>query len=123
MITTIKNLTLLSFLSLIMSCTINSNEWHEAASKLGKQSIYISKDGQISAKINNKISSNPKINVFDAKSADIGYASLNILYKNYKYDYIDNPDFNSVYILDLRQQAIDFKQYVKIINDQKNNNR
>jgi hypothetical protein len=94
---------------------VSEKGWHETASKLGGQSIYIKKDGRISAKINNKISNHPKFNIFDSRTANIGYVAMKILYKEHGLKYENSPDYNSVYILDLRSGQKNFIEYDKII--------
>lgn len=114
----LKKLVMASFFILISSCTVSEKNWHEAASKINGQSIYISKDGVVSANINNKLSSQPNINLFDSKSADIAYAAITLLYKKHRTEYESNSNkFTNVYILDLRDGLKNPSEYEKIISD------
>lgn len=112
----LKNLILTYSFILLFSCTVSEKQWHESASKLGGQSIYIPENGIVSVRINNKVSSNPNLNIFDSRSADIGYAAMNMLYKQHKAEYESNPNSsNNVYILDLRNAGGGIQEYQDII--------
>ena len=116
---TIKNLINISFIMALFSCTVSEKNWYEAASKLGGQSIYIKKDGSVSTRINRNISYSPKFNISDSQSADISYAAMQILYRKHSLEYKANPDYNSVYILDLRNGLKSFKEYDDIISKER----
>lgn len=108
------------FIFALSSCAVSEKKWHESVSKLGGQSIYIAKDGAVSTRINNKVSNNPNLNIFDAESADSGYGALQMLYSQYGLEYKNKPDYNSVYILDMRNNRKSIGEYNKIINKEKN---
>lgn len=116
-----QNLYLILTLFLLVSCTVSEKNWHEAASKIKSQSIYIKKDGVISAKIDNRISDDYKLNISDAGSADITYGAMRILYKEHKLEYDNfNKIDNNVFILDLRNGFKNIEEYRKIISKEKN---
>ncbi len=100
----------------LSSCTVSEENWHEAASKIKGQSVYITKDGVISARVDDRLSSNYGLNIFDTKSADIGYSAMKLVYKQHQSEYDNSNKITNVYILDLRSSYGSLEDYKKIIS-------
>lgn len=107
-------------IGLLASCTVSEKNWHKAASNINGQSIYIKKDGTIIARIDDKLSDRPSLNIFDSQSSDIGYGAMKILYKEHRAEYENNSNnIRNVYILDLRNTRKSLGEYNKIISEEK----